>query len=133
MKLLHLLVISLINFTTGVDVTTQNVIYHSAKRSEMTSGVMSTDLNRILIKGKSTLEWQDGHGKIIKTFDIKSVTGALALEESGEITYQVSGEKISGRFIVKKTDKIIRIKALLVADTKPSIVEFEITAFNILP
>lgn len=114
------------------DVTNQNVLYHSNKQTEKSTGLVTTDMNRVLIKGKTKLEWQDGRGVVKYAFDIKSVTGSLSLNSSGEITYQVASEKVNGRFIVKKTGAAIRINAILVADGKPMLIEFEIISYTVI-
>ena len=133
MKLLYLLSFIVTGFVLygGPDVTTQNVLYHSNKRTEKSSGVMTQDQNRILIKGKTKLEWQDGRGTVKYAFNVEHVTGSLSLNKSGEITYQVSSEKVSGRFVVKKTNSQVIISAMLVEDRKPLIVEFEISNFSL--
>ena len=134
MKLLYLLSFIVTGFVLcgGPDVTTQNILYHSPSRTDKGSGVITRDLNRILIKGKTKLEWQDGHSAVKYAFEIKSVNGSLSLDKSGEITYQVTSEKASGRFIVKKTGAVIKITAMLAAEGKPLTVDFEITSYTLL-
>ena len=133
MKLLISLFFYSLSLTiAGPDVTTQNVLYHSNKRTEKSTGLVTMDLNRILIKDKTRLEWQDGHSAVKYAFDIKSVAGSLSLDKSGEITYQVSSEKVNGRFAVKKTNAIIKITAMLVEEGKPMMIEFEVGSYTVI-
>jgi len=133
MKLLFYFLLTSFSFISAApDVTTQNVLYHSNKRTDTSIGLVTMDLNRILIKGKTKLEWQDGHSTVKYAFNIKSATGSLALDNSGEITYQVSSEKVNGRFIVKKNNSVIKINAILVAEGKPMIVDFEVGSYTVI-
>ena len=135
MKLLYIvsLFLSLIcPLENSADVTTQNVLYHSNKRTEKSSGLVTMDLNRLLIKGKTWLEWQDGHSVVKYAFNVKNTTGALSLDKSGEITYQVTSEKVNGRFTVKKANTVIKVTAMLVAEGKPMIIDFEIASYNVI-
>ena len=44
-------------------------------RTDTSIGLVAMDLNRKLIKGKTKLEWQDGHSAFKYTFDIKHIHG----------------------------------------------------------
>jgi len=39
---------------------------------------------------------------------------------------------VNGRFIVKKTNSVIKINAILVAEGKPMIVDFEVGSYTVI-
>lgn len=114
------------------DAPSSKVLYHSNKLIEGSTRLARLDLNRILIDKNTTISWLDGHGVAKQVFAINSISGSLQLDRSGEVTYQVSSEKGSGRFIVKKTNALIRITAILVIAGKPTSNEFEVVSYNVI-
>ncbi len=125
MQKIFLFVILVSSIGYAQDITTLKVQFNSKKYTDLSTRLPQVDLNRIVIDKKAKLTWQDGHGVAKYILDIKDVTGTMNVNGSGQITYQLSSDKASGRAIVKKTGSTVHISLLLVEDGAPRTIEFD--------
>lgn len=117
---------------TGPDITTQTTSWTAAKVTQITTGMVFTEPQKMIVYKKERIEWLDAKGTKRYNLSIQSSKGSLQVDEQGEITYQVTGEKIRGNITIKKTQTQTTIKVVLVEDNKPSIYELVVSDYTIL-
>ncbi len=116
-------------------VVDQNIAWNTNRLIEISSGKISSDINRFVVYKNERIEWQDGRGSVKYLFDIKSIKGAWAnINAVGELNYKIANTLQSGSVIIKKTKSDTSIHIILAEDNKqPSFFEFNVATNQIIP
>jgi len=133
MKLLISLFLYSLSLTiAGPDVTTQTISWNSSKVTQISTGTIFTDPQKMIVYQKERIEWLDAKGAKKYELTIQSSKGSFEIDGQGEIIYQVTGDNVRGNVTLKKTATQTLIKAVLVENNKPAIYELLVSGYTIL-
>jgi len=116
----------------GPDVTTQTISWNSSKVTQISTGTISNDQQKMIVYKKERMEWIDAKGEKKYVLTIQSSKGALQIDGQGEVIYQVTGDNVRGNVTLKKAATQTLIKAVLVENNKPGIYELLVSGYTIL-
>jgi len=124
-------------FLRAQSITTQSLSWQASVITEVNTGdILSTNGDKIVSHGSTSVEWKDNQGHVKYTYTVNTVNGSWSnVSNSGSIIYQVTTGGKAGTIAFIRSGNEITIRILLLkedAEDIPDMYEFKITGITTL-
>jgi len=128
--------LSITHLLSAQVITTQNLVWQASSAVDVNTGdILSTEGDKVVSHGSTSVEWKDSQGNVRYTYTVNTVNGTWNnVSNNGSIIYQVTTGSKSGTitFIRSGSEISVRILVLNDGDDIPDMYEIKIASITTL-